>query len=168
MVAQNNHDYNWVFRKMVLDFNDDTLEAKALDFPTDLFITNATFSNAEGAFLGYSNGCTVFDMRNDTVPGTELLNYNDFFLYDDNCIDSDFGYVNGLQGMMALYQNDTAYILHERVNFDEEGFFIFSEALLYTKLLISKDTLIQLEREVNILDDDRIGTGNLTLSLIHI
>ncbi len=163
--AQSKYDYNWVFMKTLFSFHEDTVKVSYYDNPITLGYSNATISSKEGGFLGYTNGCRVYNPNLSIVEGTDSLNYsNPSYVYEDFCLSQfHLGYQSGSQGIMILPSDSNLFLLHEIVDFNFEGdFFGFAENTFFSELSID-DNLLKLESIQNaILEEGNIGTGAMS------
>ena len=160
--AQHNHDYNWMFNQSRIDFSEDTVKIVEADNVVDIYISNATLSDSVGKFLGYTNGCYIANENYHIVDGSDSLNYNNYVFYEELCIDPGIGYINGYQGIVPVYYSDSIVLIHEKINFNEEDFFVFTQEFVFTSLKIEADSISMLSKEEFIVEDDSLGTGHLS------
>ena len=59
--AQSKYDYNWVFMKTIISFHGDTVKILDYENPNTLGSSSVTINNDQGDFLGYTNGCRIYN-----------------------------------------------------------------------------------------------------------
>jgi len=162
--AQSKYDYNWVFMKTKFSFHEDTVKVSFYDNPITLGFSNATFSDEEGHFLGYTNGCRIYNPDLTIVNGTDSLNYsNPSYVYDDFCTEFHLGYQSGNHGMMTLPSDSSLFLFHEIVDFNfEDDFFGFAENIYFSELSNQENMLELVSLQNPILDKGVLGTGAMS------
>lgn len=163
--AQSKYDYNWVFMKTIISFHGDTVKILDYENPNTLGSSSVTINNDQGDFLGYTNGCRIYNPDLSIVNGTDSLNYsNPSYVYDDFCT-SEFhlGYLSGRQGLMILPSDSSLFLLHEIVDLNIEGdFFGFTENIFYSELSIENNLLELVSIQNPILEQGIIGIGAMS------
>jgi hypothetical protein len=163
--AQAKYDYNWVFMKTIISFHGDTVKVLDYNNPNTLGSSSVTINNHKGDFLGYTNGCRIYNPELTILEGTDSLNYsNPSFVYDDFCI-SEFhlGYQSGRQGLMVLPSDSSLFLLHEIVDLNLEGdFFGFAENIFFSELSVEDNLLELVSLQNPILEEGIIGIGAMS------
>jgi hypothetical protein len=161
--AQSKYDYNWVLSNTKIDFRGDSVAIVNDTNFIHISQNSASFSNSIGDYLGYTNGCRIYNKEHEIVEGTDSLNFSSFVFYDDFCT-SQFhsGYPSGRQSLMTLPTDSSLYFLHEISGLNlEDDFFGYSENLFNTKLLYG-DNLVLDYIQQPIIEDDSIGIGSIS------
>jgi hypothetical protein len=162
---QAQYDYNWALKNTIISFSGDTITIKE-DIRIDhLLASNITFNTDDGKFIGYSNGCRIFDENSVVVEETDSLNFSDpSFVYEDFCL-SQFhsGYQSGRQGLMILPSDSSLFLLHEITDLNLEGdFFGFTENVFFSELSFEHNLLELVSIQNPILEEGIIGIGAMS------
>ncbi len=107
-----------------------------------LSFSNTSMSDSVGRFLYYSNGCKVYNAKNQLLRNGDGINFG--FLRDELCRDKDYGTYNGHQSIVSMkdsYRDSLYYMYH--VQYDvydsvKDGRLLFGN-VLRTTININRD-----------------------------
>ena len=106
------HDYNWLigfgdftqstqnFDGLLINFNDQEVSANKYEKDQELFLTVLSYSNAEGEFQLYSDGCAFYNEQGALLQNGDAINDA------DRCINGLNAGYPAEQGMIALPTSD--------------------------------------------------------------
>ena len=120
------HDFNWLFGRydldpnrptigrVLVDFNQDSIQAKYHERKTNFRASNFTMSDRQGKLLFYSNGIYIEDANGEVVEGSQYLNPG---WHTDGSLSAGIG--NNMPNSIVclpISDNDTKFaIIHQAV-----------------------------------------------------
>ncbi len=125
LTAQVKGDYNWQIglksspgshpypASLELSFNNNRVAIDTFYRSAGMFGVNASYSDANGRLLAYSNGCQIRDGAHRMIPGTLSLSPGSVD-YEDCLAGQNSGYILPGGGLfLSFYSDSILFLLHQ-------------------------------------------------------